>query len=99
MTKCLNNALDVIYKPNIGFKKSGVIITDLISGEQDTRDLFDNVSIKHDNLLPTLESIKKQFGKQSIQIASGMLSNTWTMQRNLISKNYTTAVEDLLVVG
>ena len=98
MTKCLNNALDVIYKPNIGFKKSGVIITDLIAGEQDTRDLFDNVSIKHDNLLPTLESIKKQFGKQSIQIASGMLSNTWQMQRNLKSKNYTTDIDDLLVV-
>ena len=57
MTRCLNNVLDVIYKPNIGFKKSGVIITDLIAGEQDTRDLFDNVSIKHDNLLPTLESV------------------------------------------
>ena len=77
MTKCLNNALDVIYKPNIGFKKSGVIITDLIAGEQDTRDLFDNVSIKHDNLLPTLESIKKQFGKQSIQIVKYLADAAW----------------------
>ena len=98
MTKGLNNALNVIYRPNVGYKKSGIIITDLVTGEHEMRDLFDNINIKHDNLLPTLESIKKQFGKQSIRIASGMLSNTWQMQPNLISKNYTTNLDDLLIV-
>ena len=96
MTKSLDNALDVIYKPNTGFKKAGVIITDLITGEHDTKDLFDKVSIKHDSLLPTLELIKKQFGKQSIRVASGLLSDTWQMQRNLISRNYITDINDLL---
>ena len=99
MAKYLDRALDAIYTPNVGYKKAGIIINDLITGEYDTKDLFDNVSIKHDSLLPTLESIKRQFGKSAIGVASGRLSNTWSMQRNLISKNYTTDINDLLIVG
>ena len=62
-------------------------------------DLFDNVNIKHDDLLPTLESIKKQFGKNAIQVASANLSGTWQMTNNLMSQKYTTDINGIIEVS
>ena len=99
ITQALNQALDKIYQPNIAYKKSGIIIADLISSEDETTDLFDNVNIKHDVLLPTLESIKKQFGKDAIQVASANLSGTWKMTNNLMSQKYTTDIDEIIEVS
>jgi DNA polymerase V len=98
MVKYLDKALDIIYKPHIHYKKSGIIITDLISNEFETTDLFDNINIKHDKLLPNLELIKKYFGKSAIKLAAEHLSNAWKMQQNLISNRYTTDLDELLLV-
>jgi DNA polymerase V len=97
MVKYLDKALDVVYKPQTHYKKSGIIITDLISNEFETKDLFDKINIKHDKLLPSLELIKKSFGKSAIKVAVEHLSNVWKMQQNFISKRYTTNLEELLV--
>ena len=99
MTKYLDRGLDNIYKPGMLFKKAGIIVNDLISNEDETCDLFDKINIQHDNLLPSLEIIKKKFGKSAIQLASANLSNDWQMQRHSISLNYTTEVSDILTIS
>lgn len=98
MTHCLDQALDHIYQPELHYKKAGLIITDMISSEQETHDLFDHVNIRHDQLLPSIESIKHRFGKSSLQLASGLLSKDWQMNRHLISRHFTTDLEALLEV-
>jgi DNA polymerase V len=99
MASSLDKALDVIYKPHIGYKKSGVIINDLITGEYETQDLFDTINIQHDKLMPTLENIKRHFGISSIKLAAAQLSDSWKMQQNLVSNRYTTNINDLLAVN
>lgn len=99
MATALDNALDNIYKPYIHYKKAGIIISDLITDVNQTVDLFDNVNIIHDELLPTLESIKKKYGKHSIKLASEKLSEEWRMQRNYTSAHFTTDIDDILVVS
>lgn len=95
----LDEALSVIYKPGINYKKAGVIITELVNQDYNNVDLFDNVSIRHDELLPTLENIKRHFGKTSIKLASANLSNSWQMQQNNMSKKYTTCLDEILAVA
>lgn len=95
----LDNALNVIYKPGINYKKAGVIITELKNQDYDGVDLFDNVSIKYDDILPTLENIKRHFGKSSIKLAAANLSNSWQMQQNNISKRYTTNLDEIPIVA
>ena len=98
MTPTINKALDQIYKPYIHYKKAGIIVSDIITHEFQTIDLFDNINITNDELLPTLESIKKKYGKNSIKLASELLSDDWKMQRNYTSANYTTDIEQILEV-
>lgn len=98
MAKYLGKAVLNIYKPGFGYKKSGIILPDLITEEYQTKDLFANYSIKHDKLLPTVEAIKKQYGKDAIGIASARLSDEWLMTRDKMSRNYTTDLDDILEV-
>lgn len=99
ITPTLNKALAEIYRPNIHYKKAGIIVSDIINNEYQTVDLFDNINIANDDLLPTLESIKKRYGKNSIKLASQILADNWKMQRNYTSANYTTDIEDVLLVN
>ena len=98
MAKYLNKAVDEIYKSGVWYKKSGIIISNLIDATQNSTDLFENSNIYNDSLLPTIEDIKKQYGKSSIGLASGKLSQDWEMKQDLKSKNYTTEIDDLLTV-
>lgn len=99
ITPTLNKALAEIYRPDIHYKKAGIIVSDIINNEYQTVDLFDNINIANDDLLPTLESIKKRYGKNSIKLASQILADNWKMQRNYTSANYTTDIEDVLLVN
>jgi DNA polymerase V len=98
MAKYLDKAVNEIYKPGVGYKKSGIVLPELITYEHQGKDLFNNVNICNDKLLPALEDIKKQFGKAAIGIAASRLSNAWLMKSDLRSKNYTTDKDDLLEI-
>jgi|GEM_PF-7043285 len=99
MAAYLDSAIASIYDPLAKYKKCGVIVNELITSEFEAKDLFDNISIKHDKLLPTLERIKVNFGKSAIKLATANLSNAWQMQRRFSSNNYTTDLNEILVIG
>ena len=72
----------------------------MISSEQETHDLFDHVNIRHDQLLPSIESIKHRFAvNHHYQLASGLLSKDWQMNRHLISRHFTTELDEILTIG
>lgn len=99
MAKYLDDAVNEIYQPGIEFKKAGIIINEIVGNESETRDLFDNVNIRKDELLPTIDNIKRQFGKNSIYLASAKLSSHWNMNQELTSRHFTTDVNDLIEVN
>ncbi|MCC2626293.1 MAG: domain protein DNA-repair protein [Burkholderiales bacterium] len=94
----IDRALDAIYKPDIKYKKCGVIVNGLITGEYVTKDLFDNTNIKHDKVLPAVEKVRMRFGKSAIKLASANLSDAWKMEQRFLSKRYTTDLNELLEV-
>ena len=99
MSQAVTKYLDRIFKPGAHYKKAGVILTGLVTAEYQPRDLFGNVTFSKDPLLPSIENIKKRFGKSAISLGSTKLSNDWHMQCNLMSKQYTTDINNLLVVN
>ena len=99
MAKYLDKAVNELYKPGVKYKKSGIVLPELITLEHQGMDLFANSNICHDKLLPAIEDIKKQFGKASIGIAAAKLSDAWLMKSDLRSKNYTTDIDDLLTAN
>jgi DNA polymerase V len=97
LAKYIEITVDKLYRPEIRYKKSGIILTELISNEFETVDLFDFISINHDQVLPCVESIKRKYGKSSINLAMSKLSNGWKMQQDHITKHYTTDIKGLII--
>lgn len=98
LAKLLNNALKEIYIQDIKYKKCGVIFSDLVTSETKFIDLFDEVNILNDPILPVLELIKRKHGKNSIKMASSLINNKWQMKQNSKSPNYTTNIDEILTV-
>lgn len=94
----IDRALDAIYKSGVKYKKCGVVVNGLITGEYVTKDLFDNINIKHDKVLPAVEKVRTRFGKSAIKLASSNLSDAWKMEQRFLSKRYTTDLAELLEV-
>ncbi len=99
MVEYLEQALKEIYVPTAIYKKSGIILSDLITNKHEIRDLFDKINIKKDPIINTLETIKRKYGKNAIAIATEKINSNWAMKRGNLSNKFTTDIDELLIIG
>jgi DNA polymerase V len=99
VTKAALWALRKMYKENIFYQKAGVMLSDLVPEEGQQLDLlgFTKPDEKSQNLMTTLDSLNRKFGKGTIKLASEGTNRSWVMRRDLKSPNYTTDWSDLPV--
>ncbi|WP_294035095.1 Y-family DNA polymerase [uncultured Moraxella sp.] len=94
--------LKQLYRPNLRYKKCGIELGGIEQACQVQDDLFTQVddSAYQDNpkLMTALDSIHKQFGKNSLIIATQKLSDDWQMNRGFMSQRFTTRWDELLSV-
>lgn len=99
LTHYVDNALKALYMPGQIYKKSGVILSNLITSEYEYKDLLDTANIKNDPVIEAVELIKAKFGEKSISLATNKLSTSWNMKQDNLSPKYTTNINELLVVS
>ena len=93
--KCLNK----IYRKGYSYKKSGVILTDLIDQDMSQGFLFSQRDVKNDKLSAVMDGINNKFGTGTIKMAGeGLKDQEWKMKRGKLSKHFTTDWKDLLEV-
>ena len=98
LSKHVEDALKAIYNPSLTYKKSGVMLSDLITADYEQSDLFGNTNIRHDHLIQTLDGIKNKYEKSTINLAAAKLNNDWHMRQDNLSKRFTSDINELLVV-
>ncbi|MDD4157026.1 MAG: Y-family DNA polymerase [Candidatus Cloacimonetes bacterium] len=92
--------LEKIYKPGYAYKKSGVMITNMIPEDRIYPDLFysrygdDN----RDKVMKLVDKINKQYNKDIIFFASNGIKKSWSMKREMISSRFTTRWTELPIV-
>ncbi len=87
--------LDKIFKPNIRYKKAGVILIDLIKPEDVPPNLFHPPSHTSDELSKVCDSINQRFGFGLIQLGQVKKSRTWYMKQNYKTPSFTTRWDEL----
>lgn len=93
-----------IYKQDLLFMKSGVMLLDLkIKNSHSQPDFFTipltNPSLhKNDKLMKTIDTINQKMGKNTIQLGGIQKSAPWQIKRQLLSKRYTTHWNELPLV-
>ena len=92
--------LKSIYKEGLVYKKSGVIVGDIISQNQIQLNMFetDKNRVKRDNLNSAVDLINQSIGRNTVHIGSQGISKVWQLKQEKLSPCYTTKWNDLLTV-
>jgi len=92
------NLLKSIYKEGMAYKKSGVIVGDIIPQNQIQMNIFDidQNRIKRKNLNNAVDFINQAMGRSTIHIGSQGMTSRWQLKQERLSPCYTTKWNDLL---
>lgn len=93
-------ALKNLYKKGYKYKKSGVIVSDVIPAEGTQSILWDDKNRnKNKKLLQVIDKINQQAGIEKVKFAIQGTDKTWKMKQENLSPRYTTKWSDILVVN
>lgn len=99
LVKSATSGLEQIFKPNISYKKAGVIALDICSKDHLQLNIFDCVNEKHPDLMRTIDSLNECMGRGTIKLASqGIGGSYWNMKQEKISKRYSTNLNELIEI-
>ncbi len=101
MIDCAIQSLRKIYREGYEYNKCGVILLDIVSDSEYQVDMFynDELNDKRNKVMKTVDFINQNFGKNTLSFASNYSKEkVWVMQRNHLSKEYTTNWEQLLTI-
>ncbi len=93
---CLNR----IYKQGYRYKKTGIMLLDLIPASLEQKHLF--VDFDHrpgDHLMDLVDRINKDHGPDTLFFGAQGVTREWKMRCGLRSPRYTTQWDELLMVG
>ncbi|MCF0235787.1 MAG: Y-family DNA polymerase [Bacteroidaceae bacterium] len=90
-------ALEAIFNPNAAIKKAGVWLSN-IEHEAVQQHLFDKIDRqKQERLMQAIDAIQSKSGHQMLRLASQSESKQY-VRKDHVSPNYTTDLDDILVV-
>ena len=90
-----------IYKEGLVYKKSGVIVGDIIPQSRIQLNIFDidQKRARRKNLNSTVDFINQAMGRSTIHIGSQGINRRWQLKQERLSPCYTTKWDDLLKIG
>lgn len=93
-------ALEDIFKEGYQYKKAGVILTNIISAENQMLDLFDTEDRdKQMKIAKAMDKLNNKFGFGTVEIAAqGNQTGRWKLKRDFLSKTPSTNIKDIIQV-
>lgn len=92
-------ALKEIYREGYWFKKSGVIVTEIVPERQVQLNLLDTVDReKHGRLMEAVDGLTDRFGRGKVWVAAQGVNNSWQLKSEFKSPSYTTRLNEIQTV-
>lgn len=92
-------ALKKLYKKGYSYKKSGVIVSDVVPAKSEQTNLWDEVNReKNKKLLKVIDNINSKAGLEQVKFAIQGTEKSWNMRQHNLSPHYTTKWSDILIV-
>jgi DNA polymerase V len=100
LTKAAVDALDRVFRPGFKYSKAEVLLMNICQPGEYTEDLF-AVSQPDDatSLMAVLDQINGRWGRGTLRPASVPVNPGWGMRREMMSRSYTTKLDQLWVVN
>lgn len=97
INRLVQNALKSIYKPNIYYKKAGVIVSALTPATNFQLKIFGGEDIKHIELMKSMDILNKKHGNK-VLFGRNDLKKRHKMKQEKLSPCFTTRIEDLITI-
>jgi DNA polymerase V len=91
-------SLRSIYREGYEYKKAGVIVHDLVQMKDYQTELFNGSDHRHPALMQAIDYMNMVYGQHKIRLGTQDGKTLWNTFQVQLSPNYTTRLEDILVV-
>lgn len=98
LVKFAKKALHKIYKPDIAYKKAGVIVSKLTPQSAKQTALFTEENPKHFPLMQQIDILNQSYGKHTVKFGNQDLSRRWKLRQDHLSQNYSTKLDDIIKI-
>ena len=89
-----------IYKKGYVYKKAGIIVSDFVPEEEVQQNMFDHTDRKkHASLMKVMDRLNKDYGKETVRVASQGFSHCWKLRQEKLSRRYTTRWNELVTIN
>lgn len=96
LTRAATEAVARIYKPGFRFSKAEVLLLDLRQPGEFSDDLFAVTQpLASDRLMSVLDEINGKYGRGTMHTATVPRTPDWGMRREMMSRSYTTRIDQL----
>lgn len=100
LTKAAVDALDRVYRPGFKYSKAEVLLMNLCQPGEYTDDLFAaSQPTESSKVMAVLDQINERWGRGTLRAASVPGNPEWAMRREMMSKSYTTRLDQLWTVN
>jgi DNA polymerase V len=100
LTKAAVDALDRVYRPGFKYSKAEVLLMNLCQPGEYTDDLFAaSQPTESTKVMAVLDQINERWGRGTLRAASVPGNPEWAMRREMMSKSYTTRLDQLWTVN
>ncbi|HBP4890581.1 TPA: DUF4113 domain-containing protein, partial [Pseudomonas aeruginosa] len=96
ITKAACEGLELLYRPGFAFSKAEVLLLDLRRPGEFTGDLFAEVqSERATKAMAVMDAINARWGRGTVRPGGVPAAPEWGMRRELMSRSYTTRLDEL----
>jgi DNA polymerase V len=96
LTRAATEAVERIYRPGFRYSKAEVLLLDLRQPGEFTDDLFAVTQpVACDRLMSVLDEINGKYGRGTMHTATVPRTPDWGMRREMMSRSYTTRIDQL----
>ncbi|MBK4998780.1 translesion error-prone DNA polymerase V subunit UmuC [Pseudomonas sp. S31] len=96
LTRAGTAAVERVYRPGYRYSKAEVLLMDLRQPGEVTGDLFAATQpVACDRLMSVLDDINGKYGRGTVRTAMAPRVPDWGMRRELMSRSYTTRIDQL----
>ncbi|WP_225785988.1 translesion error-prone DNA polymerase V subunit UmuC [Pseudomonas sp. Marseille-P9655] len=96
LTRAGTTAVEQVYRAGYRYSKAEVLLMDLRQPGEFTDDLFAATQpVASDRLMSVLDEINGKYGRGTMRTATAPRTPDWGMRRELMSRSYTTRIDQL----
>jgi DNA polymerase V len=98
INRIAQKALHSIFKDGIGYKKAGIIVSEITPADNYQTTLFNGENPKHQDVFKAIDQINQKTGNK-IQFGNNDLKRRWKMKQEKLSKRYSTRLNEVITVN